>query len=248
MTCLYVPRTGRANRHGMGVPRTQGSCLRKLYGHIARDKFLVRFSRGVKYDINSCKPPSLSENPQMRDSDGGYFAWSAGIFAFACVLWSITSVSSDVGGGVALWAARTMLGGVISTAVIYLVGRQLGGNGSWKAVFSVVFYAHVYMAPMAAAVAALVFLTTGLTPLGFLDGLGLTDVGISETGPNVSVALDLLGFLAVLIVVIVVFLVWGTVLWIKAVKTVNGFGTAKAFGLIILGGAASLVTTLPLSV
>ena len=185
---------------------------------------------------------------QIRDSDGGYFVWSAGIFAFACVLWSITSIPSDNNGLTALWAVNALVGGVISTAVIYLVGKQLGGSGSWKAVFSVVFYAHAYMVPMAAAVAALVFLTTGLTPLGFLDGLGLTDVGISETGPNASVMLDLLGFLAVLIVVIVAFLVWGMVLWIKAVKTVNGFGTAKAFGLIILGGVASLVVTLPLSV
>ncbi len=175
---------------------------------------------------------------QIRDSDGGYFAWSAGIFAFSCVLWDISSVRFDVGGGVALWGARTMLGGVISTAVIYLVGRQLGGNGSWKAAFSVIFYAHVYIAPMAVAVAA----------LGFLDGLGPAGMGLSEAGPNVSSILDFTGISAVRTIATVAFLAWGLVLWVKAVKTVNGFGAAKAFGLIILGGVASLAVTLPLSV
>ena len=70
------------------VPRTQGSCLRKLYGHIARDAFLVRFSRGVKYDISSCNPPSLSENPSVwrQTSVPGRLEETALCYTWPCLL------------------------------------------------------------------------------------------------------------------------------------------------------------------
>ncbi len=46
----------------------------------------------------------------------------------------------------------------------------------------------------------------------------------------------------------VAFVIWGLVLLVKAVKTVNGFGTAKAFGIIVLGSVVSIVIFAPFSI
>ena len=57
----------------------------------------------------------------------------------------------------------------------------------------------------------------------------------------------LLGCLAVILVGAIAFVVWMVVVLVKAVKTVNGFGTAKAFGLVVLALAASVIVAAPLS-
>ncbi len=181
---------------------------------------------------------------RIRD-DGGYFAWSAGIFALGCAL-STIAYATIVGGVAALWAAHALLGGAISAVVMYLVGRQLGGNGSWRKVISAVFYAHVYAVPLFAAVAALTLATAGVTPLDFLGGLGLAGIaGGGTAGVSIDASVGSVSLLAVLLAVTAAFLSWGMVLWVKAVKTVNGFGTAKAFGIVALGWAASIVATMP---
>lgn len=182
---------------------------------------------------------------RIRDNDGRYFVWSAGIFALGCAL-STVAYAAIVGGVAALWAAHALLGGVISTALIYLVGRRLGGNGSWRKVFAAVFYAHVYMVPLFAAVAALTLATEGLAPLDFLGGLGLAGIaGGGTAGVSIDASVGTVSLLAVLLAVTAAFFAWGVVLWVKAVKTVNGFGTAKAFGIVALGWAASIVATMP---
>ena len=198
--------------------------------------------------LNMALRVMMSPNPafaQIRDSDGRYFVWSVGIFALVCVMYAMPYFLSEFPEGAALVVANFLLGGIVSTAVVYLAGRRLGGNGSWKVVFSTIFYAHIYIAPMSVAVTALVFLTAGLTPPGFLDGPGLANIGIREPlGESFHALLGFIGHLAALHAVIAAFFVWGVVLWVKAVKAVDGFGTAKAFGIVALGWSASVVVTM----
>jgi hypothetical protein len=49
-----------------------------------------------------------------------------------------------------------------------------------------------------------------------------------------------------LAIVAIGFVAWVLVVSVKAVKTLNGFGTAKAFGLIILVMIISSIITTPL--
>jgi hypothetical protein len=41
------------------------------------------------------------------------------------------------------------------------------------------------------------------------------------------------------------FAIWGLIITIKAIKTVHGFGTGKAFGLIILVGIITSFVSIP---
>ncbi|MDH3856296.1 MAG: hypothetical protein OES27_09285, partial [Nitrosopumilus sp.] len=55
----------------------------------------------------------------------------------------------------------------------------------------------------------------------------------------------MLGYVGLFVIVAIAFVVWIFVVSVKAVKTVNGFGTAKAFGLIILVMIISSIVTAP---
>jgi hypothetical protein len=54
-----------------------------------------------------------------------------------------------------------------------------------------------------------------------------------------------LAYVGLFVIVAIAFVVWIFVVSVKAVKTVNGFGTAKAFGLILLVMIISSVITAP---
>lgn len=190
----------------------------------------------------------------IRDSDGTYFAWSVGIFVLASVLWSVSFASLDADleywETAALYVGTDLLSGVVFGAVIYLVGRQLGGNGMWRTVFSAVFYTGVLALLAFALFAALALLAGGISPLAFLADADRWDFESLEdgelSGEVMDDILDLLGYLAVLVVGGIAFVVWTVVVLVKAVKTVNGFGTAKAFGLVVLAVAVSAIVAAPL--
>ena len=191
---------------------------------------------------------------EIRDNDQKYFAWSVGIYVLGAVLWAVITVPLDDPAS-GYWEAAVLStvvsipSGIISIAVIYLVGRRLGGNASWRKVFSAIFYAHVYAIPMFVVLMALMLPTVGLIPLYPLDGPGPADVGIHEiTSESLNAFRDIITFWIVLTIIMVAFVIWGLVLLVKAVKTVNGFGTAKAFGIIVLGSVVSIVIFAPFSI
>lgn len=209
---------------------------------------------GVSVALRVITAPN-SAFAHIRDNDGAYFRWSVCIFALSWLLASIVlsmlypnilpldRAFQEAGFG--------MLGGVAVTALIYLIGRLFGGNGSWRKVFSVVFYTSAIIFPMLVVIVGLISISRGppalasmgggssmLVPLSIapLDGVGQPD--FAGSGPWAGVTMDPLASTIITAVVLAALTVWQIVVSVKAVKTVNGFGTAGAFGLLVAANVA----------
>jgi hypothetical protein len=185
---------------------------------------------------------------EIRDNDQRYFAWSVGIYIGLVLLSVYVGLYYAVGEYVedkALSIVVAISSDIIFLALIYLFGRVFSGNTSWRKVFSTIFYAHVI--PMFVLI-GLILLTVGFIQLNPLDGPGLgefiSSISVSEfiDGFWVTIA-----FLIALFAIMVAFVVWGIVLLVKAVKIVNGFGTAQAFVLIVVAGVVTGTIFAPFS-
>jgi hypothetical protein len=205
---------------------------------------------------------------QIRDNEERYFASSIVVFLFASVIGLLvmapfvmmplndayyeTFEENDVDVDIpADWTHATLfvgisiISGIISNALFYFIGKKLGGNTSWKKVFSVLFYTYVPVIPMMMVLSVLVFLMwssiTAIDP-SYLMAPNADDEEIfSLIGP-------ILGYVGLMAIVAIGFVVWVFVVSVKAVKILNGFGTAKAFALIILVIVISSIITAPLGI
>ena len=90
---------------------------------------------------------------EIRDNADRYFPWSLGIVVFVGILstigdpWALFEVfeyTSGMAAVIAVYIATFFA----FTAVIYLIGRLLGGNRNWKQVFSVISYAEIIWIPI----------------------------------------------------------------------------------------------------
>ena len=142
-----------------------------------------------------------------------------------------------------LFVGISIISGIISNVLFYFIGKKLGGNTNWKKVFSVLFYAYVPVIPMTVIMSVLVFLMwgslTAIDPSQIMESNANDEEIFSLIGPVLS-------YVGLMIIVAIGFMVWIFVVSVKAVKTLNGFGTAKAFGLIILVIVISAIITTPL--
>ena len=203
---------------------------------------------------------------QIRDNDEKYFASSIGIFLFASAIGLLvmapfvmmplddayyeTFDENDVDVDIPVdWADAilfvgiSIISGIISNVLFYFIGKKLGGNTSWKKVFSVLFYAYVPVIPMMAVLSVLVFLMWG--SLTAMDPPYLMEPDADEE-EIFSLIGPVLGYVGLMAIIAIGFVVWIFVVSVKAIKTLNGFGTAKAFGLIILVIIISSIITTPL--
>ena len=198
---------------------------------------------------------------QIRDNEEKYFVQSIGIFVLASVLSVLimlpfimipfddayfegvegAAFSSDELDPV-LFVAISLLSVFISTALLYFIGKKLGGNTNWKKVFSVFFHANVPTIPMSVVLSILIFLM--MDSFASIDPSSIMESNIDEK-QVLSMMAPVLAYVGLLLIVTIAFVVWIFVVSVKAVKTVNGFGTAKAFGLIILVLIISSVVTAP---
>ncbi|MDH3395572.1 MAG: YIP1 family protein [Nitrosopumilus sp.] len=218
----------------------------------------------MPFDLNVILRVITSPNSafaQIRDNEEKYFAQSIGLLVVSSVLSvfvilpfvmiplsdayfeGVDDVDLPTEGADIVWAmAVGFLKGIVSFVALYFIGKKLGGNTNWKKVFSVIFHTYVPVIPMMIIISVLVFLMWG--SLAEIDPSYLmsTDVDeeqvLSAIGPLLVYAL-LVGVFAI------AFMVWIIVISVKAIKTVNGFETGKAFGLLILvmiiASAASVV-------
>ena len=203
---------------------------------------------------------------KIRDNDEKYFASSVGIFLIASIVGLLVllpfvmipldqayyeafeeneiDVDFPVGWPDAIfYVGVSIITGIISNVLFYFIGKNLGGNKSWKKVFSVVFYAYVPAIPMMLVFSVLVYLMwasiVAIDPSYLMESDSSEEEIFSLIGPILSYA----GLIAI---AAIVFVVWIFIVTIKAIKIVNGFGTAKSFGLIILVMVITSIATLPL--
>lgn len=105
-------------------------------------------------------------------------------------------------------------GVVAYIGAVYLVGRVWGGNPDWGEVFTVMCYTY------AAAIAAAIVLVPAIL---------LTTIIFAHYATGVLVIAEA---------------IWLVIINIKAVKVVNGFGTAKAFVIVVLAFVVSFALPL----
>ncbi len=204
---------------------------------------------------------------QIKDNPERYFSQSIGLFIFSSVLGilivlpfvlmplddvyleymdetgnmdSIPSEELDV-----IWyVGLNLLNGFISVALIYLIGKKLGGEANWIKVFSVIFHTNAVAIPMIIILSILIFFMwdslISIEPTYLLAPDVNDEEILSSLGP-------LLGYAALLVIVGIGFMVWLIVILVKAVKIVHGFETGKAFGLVVLVMIITTIVTIPLS-
>lgn len=229
--------------------------------NIAKEQYLSYLS---SFDLNIILRIIISPNSafaQIRDNESRYFEQSIGIFVLASVLSVLivlpfgmiplddmyfegvddTTFPSDELDPI-LFIAISLLSVLISTVLLYFIGKKMGGNTNWKKVFSVFFHANVPVIPMSVALSILIFLM--MNSLASIDPSSIMESHIDEK-QVLSMMGPVLAYGGLLVVVAIAFMVWIFVVSVKAVKTVNGFGTAKAFGLVILVMIISSIITAP---
>ena len=72
-------------------------------------------------------------------------------------------------------------------------------------------------------------------------------VGIPLAAASVLLSLLPLNLQGAAFGIIIVVLIWAIILSVKAIKVLNGFGTAKAFGILVLSGLIQLAWLIPIS-
>ncbi|MDH3779540.1 MAG: YIP1 family protein [Nitrosopumilus sp.] len=198
---------------------------------------------------------------QVRDNEEKYFAQSIGLLVFTSILGALLLVpfimiplddlyfegvdddnfptdNTDV----ILFVGINTLNGLFSAVLFYFIGKKIGGNTNWKKVFSVIFHTHVPLIPMSVILSILLFLM--MDSIASIDSSLLIELDEDEE-QILSLIGPMLGYVGLFVTVTIAFVVWIFVVSVKAVKTVNGFGTAKAFGLIILVMIISSIVTAP---
>ena len=197
----------------------------------------------------------------IRDNEEKYFAQSIGLLIFTSILGALMLIpfimipldeayfegvddanfptdNTDV----SLFVGINILSGFISAVLFYFIGKKIGGNTNWKKVSSVIFHTYVPLIPMSVILSILLFLMmdsiTSIDSSLFIELEEDEEQILSLIGP-------MLGYVGLFVIVAIVFVVWIFVVSVKAVKTVNGFATAKAFGLIILVMIISSIVTAP---
>ena len=198
---------------------------------------------------------------QVRDNEEKYFAQSIVLLIFSSILGALLLVPFTMiplddlyfegvdddnfptgNTNVSLFVGINALNGLFSAVLFYFIGKKIGGNTNWKKIFSVIFHTHVPLIPMSIILSILLFLM--MDSIVSIDSSLLMELDEDEE-QIISLMGPMLGYVGLFVTVTIAFVVWIFVVSVKAVKTVNGFGTAKAFGLIILVMIISSIVTAP---
>lgn len=136
----------------------------------------------------------------------------------------------------------SILTGIVSAILYYFIGKKLDGNKNWKKVFTVYFHTNAVVIPITIIMAIILFLMwdsfTSIEPSILLN----PNLNEEDVFPLLS---SFIGYVSLLAVLGVGFVIWGLIITIKAIKTIHGFGTGKAFGLILLVGILTSFVSIP---
>ena len=136
----------------------------------------------------------------------------------------------------------SILTGIVSAILYYFIGKKLDGNKNWKKVFTVYFHTNAVVIPITIIMAIVLFLMwdsfTSIEPSILLN----PNLNEEDVFPLLS---SFIGYVSLLAVLGVGFVIWGLIITIKAIKTIHRFGTGKAFGLILLVGILTSFVSIP---
>ena len=225
----------------------------------------VRNTSILYFDLNVVLRVITSPNSafaEIRDNEEKYFAQSIGILIVVSLLTVLVIVPfliipfDDVyleefdnflfgidNVDIVLSVISSIITGFVSAALSYFIGKKIGGNKNWKKVFSVVLHTNVIVFPTMLIFSLLVFLMLG--SFASLDIPSLVDEDLGEQEALTAVG-PMLGYVGLIVVTAIVFVIWIIVVSVKALKVVNDFETGKAFGLLILVMILSSIATIPL--
>ena len=226
-----------------------------------------RYYHNLPFDLNVMLRVITSPSSafvQIKENEERYLAQSIGLLIVSSILGALVILPfvmipldeayfegvDDVNlpidnADVVLAGLVGILKGIVSFAIIYFIGKKLDGNKNWKKVLAVIFHTYVPAIPVSIVLAALVFLMW--TSLAEIDPSYLISPDADEK-QILSVIGPMLSYVVILVILGVAFLVWIIVISVKAIKVVNEFGTAKAFGLLILAMIISSVVSIPFNV
>ncbi len=165
---------------------------------------------------------------RIKDGNGVYFGQAVVIFLIGVTLGVAITSSGILYGQLDLssrdslwWLISTLASSMTVPVIIHIAGTRLGGNRCWKLTFDAIFHIHVLYILLAV-----------------LLGLVGTFWSYYSVPPDSSAPLtvpDFFSYIPILYnVVPISFGAWFLFVTIKAIKAINAFGTAKAFGIAIV--------------
>ena len=124
-----------------------------------------------------------------------------------------------------------LLGSIILIAIIFVMGKKFGGIGNFKKIFTVISHASLPVVIGSVVIFAMFFVLSSTMS----DSIDETDSEFQYFG--------MVSYFGVLVPLAI----WSLIISIKALKIANGFGTGKAFGILLLATVISYVVWIPLN-
>ena len=124
-----------------------------------------------------------------------------------------------------------LLGSIALIAIIFMMGKKLGGIGNFKKIFAVISHATLPVVIGGIMISAVFFALSSTTS----DTIDEADPEFQHFG--------MVSYLGVMIPLSI----WSLIISIKALKIANGFGAGKSFGIILLASLAFFVILIPLN-
>lgn len=204
------------------------------FSHI-RDNENRYFAQGIALLIISSVLSGLAVLPfVMMPLDDAYFEFDEAQEFDSAFPMTDNTVGISIG--------SSLLTGIVSAILFYFIGKKLDGNENWKKVFTVYFHTNAVIIPITIVMTVVLFLMWGsfttIEPSILLN----PNLDEEDVFPLLS---SFIGYVALLAVLGVGFVIWGLIVTIKAIKIVHGFGTGKAFGLILLVGIITSFVSIP---
>ena len=170
----------------------------------------------------------------LRDDDRRYFRSSIVVMLLTSIVGAglgstMPAIAEQQTANAVTIFGMTVLSIVTSTGIVYLIGRAFGGNRNWRKVLTVLFYVNVIEIPIATVLAA----------SSLLYPVAPAMIELHE-GLHIPFSLSP-GLLGATYVMMAITLLWAVIICIKAIKVLNSFSTAKAFGVLVLSGIIQVV-------
>ncbi len=182
---------------------------------------------------------------EIYDNEGNYLVSSVIILVLASIF-STGIASGPLDEGIAaasqfgMWMSDdpvdwvtdsifVILDSVVLIAIIFLIGKMFGGIGNFKKIFVVISHAVLPVAIGGIIISAIFFSLLSTIPYT-IDG-----------EDSLFQYLGIVSYLGVMVPLSI----WSLIISIKALKIANGFGTGKAFGIILLASLISFIIWIP---